>query len=95
MGESRIIYRAMQVMSIEDELKAYIGKELIFGRKIELEFDTDLVGLVDSTGVLELVVWVESTFGYSVELEELTPENFGTIRRIAELIRKNSKVAVK
>lgn len=81
-------------MSIEDKLKAHISKELIAERKTELEFDTDLVGLIDSTGVLELVVWVESTFGCSVELEDLTAENFGTIRRIAELIRKNSEEPV-
>lgn len=82
-------------MSIEDKLKTHIRKELISGRKMELELDTELVGLVDSTGVMELVVWIESTFGFSVELDDITPENFGTIRRLSDWIGKNSKESSK
>ena len=77
-------------MNIEETLKAHIGKELISGEKTDLDLDTDLIGLVDSTGVMELTVWIESTFGFSVEIDDITPENFGTIRRLADWIRRNS-----
>ncbi len=78
---------------IEETLKAYIGTELIPGEKTDLDLDTDLIGLVDSTGVMELTVWIESTFGFSVEIDDITPENFGTIRRLADWIRRNSTQA--
>ena len=77
-------------MNIEETLKAHIGKELISGEKTDLDLDTDLIGLVDSTGVMELTVWIESTFGFSVEIDDITPENFGTIRHLAVWIRRNS-----
>jgi len=76
--------------NIEETLKAYIGEELISGEKIDLDLDTDLIGLIDSTGVMELTVWIESTFGFSAEIDDITPENFGTIRRLADWIGRNS-----
>jgi hypothetical protein len=39
---------------------------------------------------MELTVWIESTFEFSVEIDDITPENFGTIRRLADWIRRNS-----
>jgi acyl carrier protein len=81
-------------MGIEDTLKAYIEKELASGQKVQLELDTNLVGLVDSTGVMELTVWIENTFGFSVEIDDITPENFGTIRLLASWIRKNDGAIV-
>jgi acyl carrier protein len=77
-------------MSIEETLSTYIGKELASGPNAELEFDSNLVGVVDSTGVMELTVWVENTFGFSVEIDDITPENFGTIGRLADWIRRNT-----
>ena len=77
-------------MNIEDELKSHIASELASGGAEELDFDTNLVGLVDSTGVMELTVWIESTYGFSVEIDDITPENFGTIRRLAAWIRKST-----
>ena len=77
-------------MNIEETLTAYIGKELASGPKVELGPDTSLIGLLDSTGVVELTVWIESTFGFSVEIDDITPENFGTIRHLSDWIRKNT-----
>jgi acyl carrier protein len=76
--------------NVEETLKAYIGEELISGEKTDLDLDTDLIGLIDSTGVMELTVWIESTFEFSAEIDDITPENFGTIRRLADWIRRNS-----
>jgi acyl carrier protein len=77
-------------MSIEEMLSAYISKELASGPMGELGLDSNLVGVVDSTGVMELTVWVENTFGFSVEIDDITPENFGTIQRLADWIRRNT-----
>ncbi len=43
-------------------------------------------GVVDSTGVLEVIGFLESEFGLEVEDAEITPENFDSIARIAAFV---------
>jgi len=42
---------------------------------------------MDSTGVLELVEYLESTFDIKVEDEELVPENLETVNNIITFLR--------
>ena len=44
-------------------------------------------GIVDSTGVLELVMFVEETFNITVEDEEIVPENFDSVSCLAAYVR--------
>jgi acyl carrier protein len=74
---------------VQNLVKSHIETELASGRNIRLELDTDLTGIVDSTGVLELAVWIENTFGFAVEIEEITAEDFGSVRALASWIRKS------
>jgi len=76
---------------IEEALTAHIENDLVTGPKIKLELDTSLVGIVDSSGVLELAMWIESTYDFSVDFEDITAEDFGTVRRLADWIRRSSK----
>jgi acyl carrier protein len=43
-------------------------------------------GIVDSTGVLEVIGFIEETFGITVEDSELLPENLDSIQGIAQFI---------
>ena len=45
-------------------------------------------GVLDSTGILELVGWLESEFGIHVEDEELKPENLDSVKLIAAYINR-------
>lgn len=45
-------------------------------------------GVIDSTGVLEVVEFVESEFGIRVADEEMLPENFDSIARIAAFVER-------
>lgn len=47
-------------------------------------------GLVDSTGVLELVTWLESEHGVTVDDDELTPDNLDSMNKIVNFIIKKS-----
>jgi acyl carrier protein len=47
-------------------------------------------GIIDSTGVLELVMFVEETFGFTVEDEEIVPENFDSVERLARYVRSKT-----
>ena len=61
-----------------------------------LEDRTSLLdqGIIDSTGVLEVIMYIESTFGVTVEDSEMLPENLDSIERIAAFVaRKQVPVA--
>lgn len=45
-------------------------------------------GIVDSTGVLEVIGFIEETFGITVEDSELLPENLDSIQGIAQFIAR-------
>ena len=77
-------------MNIEDALKTHIQSELISDKSIAVDLDTSLMGIVDSSGVLELAMWIESTFSMAVDFDEITPDDFGTIRRLAAWIRRSA-----
>jgi len=51
-------------------------------------------GIIDSTGVLELVAFLEETYGFEVADEEVLPENFDSINNlIAYIGRKGGEPA--
>ena len=45
-------------------------------------------GVIDSTGVLEVITFVEDTFGVKVADEEMLPENLDSIDRIAAFVER-------
>ena len=47
-------------------------------------------GVIDSTGVLELVEWLEETFDFAVDDEELIPENLDSVNKLAAFITKKT-----
>lgn len=52
-------------------------------------------GIIDSTGILELVMYVEETYGIGVEDDEVIPENFDSVSKLAGYIRrKTATIAV-
>ena len=49
-------------------------------------------GVVDSTGVLELVAFLEQSFGIEVKDADMVPENLDTIDNIAAFVRRKQAV---
>ncbi|WP_456387824.1 acyl carrier protein [Desulfolithobacter sp.] len=47
-------------------------------------------GVIDSTGVLELVEWLEETFEITIEDEELVPENLDSVNLLARFIAQKT-----
>lgn len=45
-------------------------------------------GVIDSTGVLEVIMYLESTFGIAVEDSEMLPENLDSIEAIAAFVAR-------
>ena len=50
--------------------------------------------IIDSVGVLELLFFVEETFGIEVPEEDISPDNFGTICKLALYIDSKQKQPV-
>lgn len=51
-------------------------------------------GIVDSTGVLEVVQFLESEFGLEVQDHEIVPENVDSISRIAAFIERKRQLSL-
>ena len=83
----------METAVLKDTLREFIFENFLVGlRKNELD-DTDSFlekGIIDSTGVLELVAFVEQTFEFEVEDEELVPENFDSVTKLETYIRQKT-----
>lgn len=47
-------------------------------------------GLLDSASLMVLIVWFEQEFGVSTDNEELTIDNFGTVNRMVDYLRRHS-----
>ena len=48
-------------------------------------------GLLDSASILELILWVETEFDLDIEQDDLSMDNFGTIRKMAEYIEARKR----
>lgn len=78
-------------MSI-DKIRAFIVDTFLFGDGKGLSDTTPLLEkhIVDSTGVLEIVSFLEDRFKIQVEDDELTPENLNSIKSIAEYLKRKN-----
>jgi len=82
--------------TIEQGIRQYIVETFLFGQGgDELTREDSLLerGIVDSTGVLEIVAFLEETWGVGVEDEELVPENFDSIARLSAFVEKKKLAA--
>jgi acyl carrier protein len=83
---------------IRKQLRTYLLENFMFGASPEdLNDDASLLetGVLDSTGVLELVLHLEETYGIAVDTADLVPENLDSIDRLqAFLKRKGVEVGV-
>ena len=73
---------------ITDSLRQFIKENFLYGEDATFsENDSFLeMGLIDSTGVLELVTFVEDHFAVTIDDEELVPDNLDSIDRLVRFI---------
>ena len=74
------------------QIKEFIIENFLFGNANGLKDDTSFLeeGIIDSTGVLELVTFLEETFDIQVEDEELIPENLDSINNVTAYLERKS-----
>jgi acyl carrier protein len=75
-------------MSPTPEIRNFIVENFLYGQDDGFGDDVSFLekGIIDSTGVLELVTFVEDKFGVRVEDEELIPDNFDSLSKLSSFI---------
>jgi acyl carrier protein len=76
-----------------DKIRAFIMENFLFGNDQGLNDDTSFLdeGIIDSTGILELVSFLEEEFSISVEDEEILPENLDSIKNVVTYLERKLK----
>jgi acyl carrier protein len=71
------------------KIRAFVIENYLFGEEGKLGNDDSFLetGIIDSTGVLELVRFLEATFGIKVADEELIPDNLDSINKIVAFLQ--------
>ena len=72
------------------KIREFIVENFLFGSANGLNDDTSFLddGIIDSTGVLELVTFIENEFSIQVDDEELIPENLDSIDNIVGYLER-------
>ena len=81
-------------MELRNQVRDFVTSNFYVADPKSLEDRTSLLdqGIIDSTGVLEVIMFIESTFGVTVEDAEMLPENLDSIDNIAAFVaRKTSQ----
>jgi len=71
-----------------DKVRDFVVATFLFGDGDSLKEDTSFMeeGIIDSTGMLELIMFLEETFNIKIEDDELVPENLDNLQNIAGFV---------
>lgn len=78
---------------LRDIIRTFVVENFLFDSDGDLKDNTSFLeeGIIDSTGILELVTFIEETYEISVEDEELVPENLDSIANVVQYILKKGR----
>jgi len=79
---------ARGLMNRQGEVHRFIVDNFLFGEEERITDTVSLMdeGIIDSTGLLELIMFLEETYGISIADEELVPENLDSVVNIERYI---------
>lgn len=86
---------AVQVESIETEVRQFLADNFILddgGAGLAPDESLTQAGVLDSMGVLELIMFIEQRFGFSIPDEDTLPENLDSVARIVAYVRGRLEV---
>jgi acyl carrier protein len=79
----------IQTTEIEQEIRSFLTEKFLFGRSEALTDDVPLLGnVIDSQGVIELIVFLQERFSVTVDDEEVTTDTFATLKTTVAFIEK-------
>ena len=75
---------------VDADLRRFIADNFPLGGEAAAQLDPEQslveAGVIDSTGVLELIGYVEETYGLEVPDADLVPENFDSLANVARYV---------
>ena len=82
-------------MTVSAKIRSYIRDNFLFGKDEQIGEADSLLdrGIIDSTGAMELVSFLETDFQIEVSDQDLVPENLDSIQAIASFVTR--KIAEK
>lgn len=77
------------------EIRRFISENFLFGQEREFADGDSFLenGIIDSTGVLELVAFLDEKYGIAVSDEELLPQNLDSVANLAAFIARKQAAA--
>lgn len=85
-------------MDTKQKIRKYVLDNYLFTDDESALGDDDSFlekGIIDSTGILEIIYFLEDEFGVAMSDEEMTPENLDSVTRIADFVERKSNDMVK
>ena len=81
--------------NIDLELREFVVDNYLFGQTNGLTDETSFLdaGIIDSTGVLELVSFLQTKYGIHLEDDEIVPENLDSLQRLNAFVRAKQSAA--
>ncbi len=78
----------------KSKIRAFIVENFLFGNDKDLKDETSFLeeGIIDSTGVLELVTFLAEDFDITIDDEELIPENLDSINNVTAYLDKKLQI---
>ena len=76
-------------MEIRDQIRNFIADNFMMGKNPDDLGDSDSLldkGIIDSTGVLELIGFLEENYNIQISDEELVPENLDSVVRLVNFV---------
>jgi acyl carrier protein len=82
-------------MTVQERVRQFVVENFYVSDPAELADDTSLItgGYVDSTGMLEVISFLEGEYAIEIGDQETTPENLETIGRIAAFVSRKQQAA--
>lgn len=83
-------------MSARDTLRTFILENYLFTDDQAALNDADSFlgqGVLDSTGIMEVIFFIEEHFGIKVEDEEMVPENLDSINNLLAFVESKKSAA--
>ena len=79
----------MTEQTVLQQAKDYVVENFLYMRKVKTVAEDESLlrsGVITSLGMMEVVAWVEEAFGLTVDPDEITEQNFDTLRGIARFV---------
>jgi acyl carrier protein len=80
-------------MHIEQQLREFISANFLYGQEAMIRPDESLLegGIIDSTGMLEMIAHLEDTYGFSIDDHELVPDNLDSLQNLVAFVQRKQQ----